>query len=379
MLIDVRSFVSQDPSHGVPVSLTKGALLELLEKNGVPPSFIEVYVNNNGACTGSPIYCTVYEKHPSAYQLYIKFSTAPSVNAAIYFRHDLQTRQTQLESRFQQLFPHITSNTLSPPRDPFVILSAIAAEYVSVMESERRRLDAMTCEQESKTGITAHYYDDSLRVRPSELPSRIKALHVCDAYLMFFIDAVNFQTSWVAFLQQQHRIVSDLRTKMLLDADANTSLSVQSISSQKVRVSLELSASLLHNILLQVRTLSRRIQIQISVVQNLIAQGDSRTNISIANDSKRIALDAKKDSVAMKTIAGLTMVFLPGTFTATLFSMVFFHVGEEPSPQLSVNSHWWLYVAVTIPLTGLVLAVWAGWLRWKSRAMPKDKELLSET
>ena len=49
---------------------------------------------------------------------------------------------------------------------------------------------------------------------------------------------------------------------------------------------------------------------------NLIAQNVSRTNIAIADASRRIAFETRRDSDAMKTIAALTMIFLPGTFVA---------------------------------------------------------------
>ena len=55
--------------------------------------------------------------------------------------------------------------------------------------------------------------------------------------------------------------------------------------------------------------------------------------------------------------------------------MAFFHVTDGPEPRLTVNEHWWLYIAVTVPLTVLVLAVWLGWMRWKRLGMPKDAEL----
>lgn len=48
----------------------------------------------------------------------------------------------------------------------------------------------------------------------------------------------------------------------------------------------------------------------------MISQQDSRINISIAEDSKKIAAAAKRDSSAMKTVSMLTLVFLPGTFVA---------------------------------------------------------------
>ena len=89
---------------------------------------------------------------------------------------------------------------------------------------------------------------------------------------MYFIDALNFQVTWVPFLQQQRRIVNELRTKMISDGAGGKEgrwPNAESIASQKMAASLDLSASLLHNMLLQVKTLSRRMQIQISVVSRL--------------------------------------------------------------------------------------------------------------
>ncbi|KAJ4388333.1 hypothetical protein N0V85_007669, partial [Neurospora sp. IMI 360204] len=48
---------------------------------------------------------------------------------------------------------------------------------------------------------------------------------------------------------------------------------------------------------------------------------DSETNIETAAASRDLAAAAHEDSSAMKSIAILTMFFLPGTFFAALFSM----------------------------------------------------------
>jgi hypothetical protein len=47
-----------------------------------------------------------------------------------------------------------------------------------------------------------------------------------------------------------------------------------------------------------------------------MAQKDSKTNIRLAETTTEIAKEGKKDSSAMKSIAVLTMCFLPGTFLA---------------------------------------------------------------
>lgn len=62
------SFAAEDISHRKPVTLTRAAYLELLEKNGVSPGFIEVFANNNGACIGSPTYSNG-EDYPGVYRI----------------------------------------------------------------------------------------------------------------------------------------------------------------------------------------------------------------------------------------------------------------------------------------------------------------------
>ena len=47
-----------------------------------------------------------------------------------------------------------------------------------------------------------------------------------------------------------------------------------------------------------------------------MGQRDNKLNIEVARDSKSIAAESKRDSSSMKTIAVLTIVFLPGTFVS---------------------------------------------------------------
>ena len=80
-------------------------------------------------------------------------------------------------------------------------------------------------------------------------------------------------------------------------------------------------------------------------------QHDTQINLKTSASMQR-------DSESMKTIAAVTMVFLPGTFVATFFSMGFFHFGSGDDLYLTVAPQWWLYVAVTLPLTIAVLTFW---------------------
>ncbi|KAL7960807.1 hypothetical protein V8C34DRAFT_275779 [Trichoderma compactum] len=62
--------------------------------------------------------------------------------------------------------------------------------------------------------------------------------------------------------------------------------------------------------------LKERMEAQQTVLFNLIAQADSLINVSLAQDSREMAVSSKQDSSAMKIIALLTTFFLPGTFIA---------------------------------------------------------------
>jgi hypothetical protein len=69
-------------------------------------------------------------------------------------------------------------------------------------------------------------------------------------------------------------------------------------------------------------------------IYNHLAHTSNQINLSLADSSRRIAMDAQKDSSMMKSIALLTMVFLPATFHCsesanTLYS---FYVSNSIGP-----------------------------------------------
>lgn len=56
---------------------------------------------------------------------------------------------------------------------------------------------------------------------------------------------------------------------------------------------------------------------------------DQKISIEIADTSRTIAAESKRESTAMKTVAAVTTVFLPGTFAASLFSTPLFHWDKQ--------------------------------------------------
>ncbi|KAF1828036.1 hypothetical protein BDW02DRAFT_513476 [Decorospora gaudefroyi] len=75
---------------------------------------------------------------------------------------------------------------------------------------------------------------------------------------------------------------------------------------------------------------------------------------------------ARLDSGALKTIAVVTMAFLPPTFLSAIFSMSFFNYTpsqDGAKPEWSVSHKFWIYWVCAVPLTCLTMALWY----WRQR------------
>ncbi|KAI0844758.1 hypothetical protein F5Y00DRAFT_273585 [Daldinia vernicosa] len=101
--------------------------------------------------------------------------------------------------------------------------------------------------------------------------------------------------------------------------------------------------------LIRIDHLKQRTTVQATAIANLLAQRNNEMNCRLAESSTSIAHDTRRDSLAMKSIAVLTMVFLPATFVATYFTTPAV-AALEPSQSL--------YWVVTVPLTLIVVILW---------------------
>ena len=81
---------------------------------------------------------------------------------------------------------------------------------------------------------------------------------------------------------------------------------------------------------------------------------------SVTNQQASIsAIINMQDGASMKTMAIITMLFLPATFVASFFAMPMFEWNNELGRIIS--RQFWLYWAVVAPLTLTVFLTWLGW------------------
>jgi hypothetical protein len=100
-----------------------------------------------------------------------------------------------------------------------------------------------------------------------------------------------------------------------------------------------------------------------------MSQREARLNLEIAGEQRRIAHASKRDSTAMKTLSVLGAVFLPGSFLASVFGMSFFNFEDKGQP---VSTQLWIYFAVTVPITAIIVAAWLIFDRRRETAHAKQ-------
>ncbi|KAM4054354.1 hypothetical protein HRG_005236 [Hirsutella rhossiliensis] len=82
------------------------------------------------------------------------------------------------------------------------------------------------------------------------------------------------------------------------------------------------------------------------------------TQLQISKSNLAVASLTRKDGKLMKSIAVLTMLFLPATFLATLFSTGFFDWKAAQGSVATISPYIWIYVVVSMVLTVLTLGAW---------------------
>lgn len=81
----------------------------------------------------------------------------------------------------------------------------------------------------------------------------------------------------------------------------------------------------------------------------MLTHEDARASIELADAAKR-------DGSSMKTIAVVTMAFLPATFFAALFAMPSLQ-WDQPAGRI-IQPTFWIYWVFTVPATLLVFIIW---------------------
>lgn len=92
-------------------------------------------------------------------------------------------------------------------------------------------------------------------------------------------------------------------------------------------------------------------------IQQLQERGSNQSSTILNLINQSMAITTQSDSNAMKTIAVMTMFFLPGTFFATLFAIPSLHWADDQV----VSGRFWIYWGFTLPCMAVIILIYKYW------------------
>jgi Mg2+ and Co2+ transporter CorA len=116
---------------------------------------------------------------------------------------------------------------------------------------------------------------------------------------------------------------------------------------QFTRQALEYRKTLFQSTQRRLASLDKRMANIIQLSFHLVTQGDSRL--------------MQSESQSMKTIAVMTLIFMPLSTVAGIFGSQFIKLDEDAPFHIRVSQDFWLLWIIAVPLTVIVIVIWRVW------------------
>ncbi|OTB10370.1 glycoside hydrolase family 31 protein [Daldinia sp. EC12] len=157
---------------------------------------------------------------------------------------------------------------------------------------------------------------------------------------------------------ERHFRLIDVVLDFVLDSALTTDAAIENESTRRLVAAIPLLRRRMHASQEYLKYLKERAERLSTVLFALLTHKDSATHAELADASRRIAEAARRDSSSMRTVAIMTMAFLPATFFAALFALPSLDWHAESALGVVQNPGFWVYWAFTLPSTAIVFGLW---------------------
>ena len=345
------------------LGLSSEALPWLFTHQQIHPMFLESLHSHVG-------HYAVYETldntdKPSHLHICVKVAPAGHLEAAFYIKYNYTTRKTiaivagsELVSHFKILADNFQRG--GPPSDPFGLACLIVTGYFRFLEAQKIQVDHAVIMTERETGRGAVAYSDGQAthtISPDKFD--LTYMHWIEGNQRNIVYAAESQVRLADFLIEEH--MQYIQQRNTTHFERHKLAGVERAIHERLKSHKQLAEGLWRASLI----IRERVQRQLNAADSIINQSDSKVSLSnaeantkIAEQSRRIAEETRRDSTWMKTIASLTMVYLPSTFAATVFGTGFFTYQAAGHAVFQVNSQIWKLIAVALILSLLTVGIW---------------------
>ncbi|THX58525.1 hypothetical protein D6D06_02845 [Aureobasidium pullulans] len=141
----------------------------------------------------------------------------------------------------------------------------------------------------------------------------------------------------------------------------------QALTAMRVRVDGYLATSV---------ALETRISGIFKLVSNAMILRTQTTTANINHNALDLTKKSIQDNSVLKLATLATLFYLPGSFVAGIFGMNYFDFGD--GAKLEIASNFWIYLAVTIPLTILTGLAWKLAVRRQEQKESSDQSSSAE-
>ncbi|KAI0517820.1 hypothetical protein F5B22DRAFT_101454 [Xylaria bambusicola] len=356
-LLLVSMWTSSNGSASEGIGISKPVFLSLIDALGIDRSVLQPIVNNVfGFLEFSETVPTSLGKNTSTYfvanaqmELIWSFNFVTSETKAILINRrglpHLQCQHRRASVDFLASLRQIRANIFNPYTLLFIFLvrmttqerklgtktwsDARPPDHTAMLEQINSAISSATL---GNLTVAARYIEKLT----ASLSSEERKMDIIDTLL----DALSDQTSW------EPRFESTPTAKRRLDL-CEKDMHVFSAVIRSLRQQSTASRS-------ATKYTTTRAQSQSHLILALRAHEESRLNREMASTHRDLAESAKRDTASMKTIAVMTMAFLPGTFFAALFSVPSLRWDRE----FVVTERFWVYWVFTLPVTAFVFLIW---------------------
>lgn len=329
-----------DRSTYVNYRISRREWLGLLQQCHVPPPVLHLLHDNNGNsfqhtsyCGDNPFTtspCDAFDGSlPCAYHICIKHCVWHK-DHFLYARYDFHTRSILILTDSSQL--KILRQFDFGGADLFDIILSLMSIWARDVEEMRWQINYRTRSYESQTGVSALALDGKMIVPRERMRFRTDIAATQDT-LRVVARASNHLGELWAFTRAALPRFGELC--------AEHDVALPKTYIQQMSDALDMQITQSHTQGKQMADLKARLTSQGDIVNAILSNYSNELTIGMAKDSR-------EDSVLMRRIALVTMIFLPATFLATFFSMVFFDV---EGTTLAVSKWVWLYFVCTVPVT----------------------------